>query len=104
MGSHAPRWAAVTRLADMTMSAAGGALVAAVSLGSCGGGGRTRASAMVGQPLRWHRCSGGQCATLTVPLDYSRPGGKAIKLALFRIPARDPKHRIGSLLFNPGGP
>ena len=66
---------------------------------SCGAG-----KASSHQLLAWHNCSGGQCATLEVPLDYSEPNGKAIKLALFRIPAKDPKQRIGALLFNPGGP
>jgi pimeloyl-ACP methyl ester carboxylesterase len=55
--------------------------------------------------VRWHACEGGQCATLTVPLDYAHPeDGHTIKVALFRVPARDPRHRIGSLLLNPGGP
>ena len=54
------------------------------------------------QPPAWHACTGGQCATLTVPLDYSDPDGKTVKLAVFRIPAKDPKQRIGALLFNPG--
>ena len=70
----------------------------AVLTSACGGGG-----AKV-QPLQWHACTGGQCATLTVPLDYSNPDGETIKLALFRIPAKNPKQRIGALLFNPGGP
>ncbi|HEX8628470.1 MAG TPA: alpha/beta hydrolase [Catenuloplanes sp.] len=45
-----------------------------------------------------------QCATLTVPLDWSRPGGPTITLALNRLPATDPAHRLGPLLVNPGGP
>ena len=45
-----------------------------------------------------------QCATATVPLDYDRPRGDTISVALVRIPATDPAHRIGSILFNPGGP
>ncbi|MBO0818892.1 MAG: alpha/beta fold hydrolase, partial [Actinobacteria bacterium] len=48
--------------------------------------------------------AGIQCAKLTVPLDYARPGGKTIKLAMNRLPASDPAQRIGSLLTNPGGP
>lgn len=67
-------------------------------LASCGGGSRAN------QPLVWHACQGGQCATLSVPLDYNKPNGKTIRLALFRIPARSPKQRIGALVFNPGGP
>ena len=45
-----------------------------------------------------------QCATAVVPLDYDRPKGKQITLALARLPASDPSRRIGSLFLNPGGP
>ena len=39
-----------------------------------------------------------------MPLDYRRPGGDTLDLALLRVPARDPDRRIGSLVVNPGGP
>jgi pimeloyl-ACP methyl ester carboxylesterase len=39
-----------------------------------------------------------------VPLDYDAPNGRLIDLALARLPASDPAHRIGSLFINPGGP
>ncbi|GAA4619579.1 alpha/beta hydrolase [Actinoallomurus vinaceus] len=45
-----------------------------------------------------------ECATITVPLDWSHPGGQRITLALNRLRATDPAHRLGSLLVNPGGP
>jgi pimeloyl-ACP methyl ester carboxylesterase len=45
-----------------------------------------------------------QCATAVVPLDYDRPKGKQITLALARLPAANPSRRIGSLFLNPGGP
>jgi len=55
--------------------------------------------------LAWTDCTNGfQCATLHVPLDYSRPEGRQISLALIRKPVTDPSRRIGSLLINPGGP
>ncbi len=44
------------------------------------------------------------CATLQVPLDHARPDGETIDIALARSPATDPDRRIGSLVFNPGGP
>ena len=56
-------------------------------------------------PLRWAPCAevpAGECATLPVPLDWDRPDGATIELALARIPAAG--ERIGSLTFNPGGP
>ncbi|MEV7026662.1 alpha/beta hydrolase [Kitasatospora sp. NPDC093558] len=45
-----------------------------------------------------------QCAALKVPLDYAAPGGATIDVALARVPAADPSHRVGSLVLNPGGP
>ncbi|MGW7364790.1 alpha/beta hydrolase [Streptomyces sp. NPDC054841] len=47
-----------------------------------------------------------ECATLKVPLDYADPGGDTIELALIRAKARpqDGQERIGSLVFNFGGP
>jgi pimeloyl-ACP methyl ester carboxylesterase len=71
--------------------------------------GTTARAAAAGPPpvpvLSWTDCGGGfQCATAQVPLDYERPRGRAISIALIRLPASDPAHRIGSLLVNPGGP
>jgi pimeloyl-ACP methyl ester carboxylesterase len=45
-----------------------------------------------------------QCATIKVPLDYSRPNGETIKLAISRIKTSVPGKRRGVMLFNPGGP
>ena len=45
-----------------------------------------------------------QCATLRVPLDWSRPSGPEVTLALTRLLATDPARRVGTLLFNCGGP
>ncbi|MFF1339060.1 alpha/beta hydrolase [Streptomyces sp. NPDC058290] len=69
-------------------------------------------------PLKWGECQaptvaegGGQappkdweCATLRVPLDYAKPEGETIPLALIRAKARDKDKRLGSLVFNFGGP
>jgi pimeloyl-ACP methyl ester carboxylesterase len=55
--------------------------------------------------LTWTGCDDGfECATATVPLDYAKPHGRTISLALTRLPATDRAHRIGSLFLNPGGP
>ncbi|MFC9682036.1 alpha/beta fold hydrolase [Streptomyces sp. NPDC056948] len=66
-----------------------------------------------GGGLSWGRCkattdapapsSDWQCATLKVPLDWSKPDGETIGLALIRAKARG-DDRVGSLLFNFGGP
>ena len=68
--------------------------------------------ARVGTPLpvaasaiAWHGCSGGfRCGKLTVPVDDAAPAGSTIDLAVIRAPARDPGTKIGTLVFNPGGP
>ncbi|HWI75285.1 MAG TPA: alpha/beta fold hydrolase, partial [Baekduia sp.] len=55
--------------------------------------------------LHWQDCDDGfQCATATVPLDYSRPGKATYHVALIRKVATGPGARIGSLFTNPGGP
>ena len=45
-----------------------------------------------------------ECTQVNVPLDYDKPNGAAVSLALVRIPAADQENRIGSLFLNPGGP
>jgi pimeloyl-ACP methyl ester carboxylesterase len=57
--------------------------------------------------IAWSPCpedETAQCGTLRVPLDWSRPKGPTIELALARRPATDPRRRIGSMQVNPGGP
>src|SRR5215210_6210222 len=58
--------------------------------------------------IGWSSCSQSfgpfECGTVQVPLDYDEPAGAVISIALVRLPATDPAHRIGSLLLNPGGP
>src|SRR5688500_16963218 len=66
-----------------------------------------------GTALGWGRCKASgdapapgedwQCATLRVPLDWSKPDGSTIGLALIRAKATG-DDRLGSLLFNFGGP
>ncbi|MFI1869164.1 alpha/beta fold hydrolase [Streptomyces jumonjinensis] len=45
-----------------------------------------------------------QCATVEVPLDWSKPKGPKIGLFVARHRATDPARRIGVLMSNPGGP
>ena len=45
-----------------------------------------------------------QCARVSVPLNWHRPAGQQIKLAVIRYLGSDQKHRIGSMFVNPGGP
>jgi pimeloyl-ACP methyl ester carboxylesterase len=45
-----------------------------------------------------------ECANVNVPLDYDRPNGATIRIAMVRLPATDPDAKIGSIFLNPGGP
>ncbi|WP_157751482.1 alpha/beta fold hydrolase [Actinoplanes derwentensis] len=59
--------------------------------------------------VTWGSCpparpAGFECATVPVPIDYRRPEGRSIGIAMVRHPATDPVKRIGSLFLNPGGP
>jgi pimeloyl-ACP methyl ester carboxylesterase len=72
--------------------------------------GGTHASADPSQTpfkIAWSACEKSpqtQCGTLKVPLDWSKPSGATISLAIARRPAKDPRQRVGTLFFNPGGP
>jgi pimeloyl-ACP methyl ester carboxylesterase len=57
------------------------------------------------QPAKWGGCGGSfQCATVSVPLDYSHPGSGTIGVAIVRKPATAAAQRIGSLVMDFGGP
>ncbi|MFJ3232806.1 alpha/beta hydrolase [Streptomyces sp. NPDC086787] len=122
----------MSRFVRWTAVAATAVLVAGCSSGSSGSGGdegkggptspkaspadpRTAAlpASLTTQKPGWHRCEGTgnapapsgdwRCATLKVPLDWAKPGGETIGLSLIRARATG-DDRIGSLLFNFGGP
>ncbi|MGA5205490.1 alpha/beta hydrolase [Streptomyces variegatus] len=59
--------------------------------------------------LRWAACDdpekrGAECATLSVPVDWTHPDGPRLDLAVARRKATDPGARVGSMVFGPGGP
>jgi pimeloyl-ACP methyl ester carboxylesterase len=55
--------------------------------------------------VAWSACRDGfECATVPAPLDYDHPRGVQIGISVIRLPAGEPRQRIGSLLLNPGGP
>jgi uncharacterized lipoprotein YbaY len=72
------------------------------------------ASAALGSPtaqgayrIKWQPCAENprvQCGTIRVPLDWARPDGAKITVALARNPADDPKRRIGTFLSTLEGP
>ena len=45
-----------------------------------------------------------QCGTLQVPVDWSKPHGQRVPLAVARRPADNPAARVGTVFYNPGGP
>jgi pimeloyl-ACP methyl ester carboxylesterase len=45
-----------------------------------------------------------RCGTVRVPLDYNRPDGATITVAITRLAAADQRHKLGSIAMNPGGP
>ncbi|MFG3283068.1 alpha/beta hydrolase [Streptomyces sp. NPDC048111] len=112
-------------------AAFGAAVLLATAMGCSSGakddGGLTAGNAdpagLAGQKLDWKACraptaaegtgpapspppGGGEwkCATMKVPLDYADPKAGTLDLALIRAEATDRAHRIGSLIFNFGGP
>lgn len=57
--------------------------------------------------IEWAECPGSaavECGTLVVPRDHGDPYGPTFDLPVVRRPAPDPAERIGSIVFNPGGP
>ncbi|MEE1799709.1 alpha/beta hydrolase [Streptomyces sp. JV176] len=58
------------------------------------------------QKLTWRDCGvpDFRCATMKAPLDYTKPNGTEIDLAVARKKATGPGKRLGSLMVNPGGP
>ncbi len=63
-------------------------------------------------PIQWGECdnprlvqAGAECGFLEVPLDYARPDGEKIKLAVSRVTHKSPDSAYqGPMLVNPGGP
>ena len=54
------------------------------------------------QKLAWRNCADFQCARMTVPVDYAKPDGETIQIAVLKVPARGRSR--GALVVNPGGP
>ncbi|GAA2250962.1 alpha/beta hydrolase [Streptomyces amakusaensis] len=73
------------------------------------------AAAVPVRPISWGTCPkseppypdpspNARCATVEVPLDWSKPNGPKIGIFVARHRATDPARRIGVLMSNPGGP
>ncbi len=94
-------WGRVTATGVLAAALFGGGALAAKP-------GAARSAQAFGAGIHWTACnpSGArlQCARVRVPLDWGRPNGRRIELAVIRHLASKPKQRIGSMLINPGGP
>ncbi|PWS52001.1 aminopeptidase, partial [Streptomyces sp. FT05W] len=55
-------------------------------------------------PADWAIAAPIQCGWVSVPLDYAKPNGKQIKLAVDRhVSTGTKEERQGALVYNPGG-
>lgn len=88
-----------------------GVCAAPVSTGSAGaptGPELTARANGVGAPIKWSECdppgSGVLCANIRVPLDWDKPNGRTIRLALARTLASKPAERIGTASSTQAGP
>ncbi|MGA4844995.1 alpha/beta fold hydrolase [Streptomyces sp. G5(2025)] len=110
----------------MRINACSRVAVAAAAMLAVGAGTLPAAASSPAEPLKryydqavdWHGCTlgpddatgrkldaaGARCADITVPLDYSDPGGRTLTVAVSRLRATDPAHRVGAMLLNNGGP
>ena len=95
----------------LAAAALAGACLVALSAGDAGAAGASDRAARakgVGAPIAWGVCDPPgedlQCARIRVPLDWDRPNGRTIRLALIRHLASKPEQRMGTMFINPGGP
>ena len=87
----------------LAAAALAGACLVALSAGDAGAAGasdRAPRANGVGAPIAWGVCDPPgedlQCARIRVPLDWDRPNGRTIRLALIRHLASKPEQRIGT--------
>src|SRR3954463_8511735 len=107
--SGGPRPRAIIRSVVVAVCAVAMTAVGAVSTAQAGPSPDPAAPAVAG--IAWTSCEPPfadddqlQCGKLSVPLDWDRPNGEHIDLAVLRHLASRPQERIGSAFLNPGGP
>ncbi|MEJ8670342.1 alpha/beta hydrolase [Streptomyces sp. MS1.AVA.1] len=106
-----------SRIACFLAASSVAALVPALAPATASAASTSSAASAAANPLSqyleqkpaWHRCDREmpatfQCATIKVPLDYNRPSGKKLDLAISRLKTSTKQERRGVLLLNPGGP
>jgi pimeloyl-ACP methyl ester carboxylesterase len=87
-----------------------GAALAALAVGAALALGPEATSAEP-RTVTWHNCPeqqdappGAQSGVVRVPVNWSRPDGEKLDIAIVRRRATDTGHRLGTLIFLPGGP
>jgi pimeloyl-ACP methyl ester carboxylesterase len=91
------RWVAILCTALLPLTSVAGARASTAP--SAADAGRPR--------ITWVPCPAApavRCGVLKVPLDWSNPRGATVDVAVARRPADDPRRRVGTLFYNPGGP
>ncbi|MFF8997633.1 alpha/beta fold hydrolase [Streptomyces achromogenes] len=120
-GRHRPRHRAARAASAAALALAGALSLGAAPAPAAAAPARPAADPLARyhhQQLHWKSCllgpddttgkeleqAGAQCADVTVPLDYARPDGRTLTVAISRIRGTDTAHRVGALLLNSGGP
>lgn len=96
----------------VTVAAVVGVVLGGLSVAPAASAAPQKAPEFTPKAIQWGECdnprlvqAGAQCGFLEVPLDYAKPNGEKIKLAVSRV-----KHKSadadyqGPMLVNPGGP
>lgn len=86
-------------------------LMAVPSSGTAAGGtgvvDRPDESAPADEAVEWQTCVASvafECASVTVPWDHADPLGGSLDIPIVRLAAAGPASRLGTIVFNPGGP
>lgn len=80
-------------------------VVSAAALAVTGAAPARAAETVPAAAISWTACGERlECATVPVPLDWAKPNGQKIDLAVIRHLASNPDTRLGSIFVNPGGP
>lgn len=89
-----------------------GVVLSGVSMSTTASAAPAKVPEFTPKAIQWGECdnprlvqAGAQCGFLEVPLDYAKPNGEKIKLAVSRVKHKGPDSEYqGPMLVNPGGP
>ena len=89
-----------------------GVVLSGLSVSATASAAPAKAPEFTPKAIQWGECdsprlvqAGAKCGLLEVPLDYAKPNGEKIKLAVSRVKHKGPDSSYqGPMLVNPGGP